>query len=48
MKAIVLSLQRLYRNGKITIEQLQERVVKGTITQEEFEFIISDEVEGNG
>ena len=36
MRAITESLNRLYHNGKITEEVLRARVVKGTISEEEF------------
>ena len=39
MRAITESLNRLYHNGKITEEVLRARVVKGTITEEEFKLI---------
>lgn len=41
MRAVVESLQRLYIAGKITKEQLQVRVDKGTITQAEYDEIIA-------
>lgn len=40
MREIVKSLLRLYREGRITREQLQDRVNKGTITHAEYEEIL--------
>ena len=39
MKAIVESLNRLYKSGRINEDILSSRVVKGTINEEEFKFI---------
>jgi uncharacterized XkdX family phage protein len=39
MKALVESLKRLYEKGRLTDEQLNERVAKGTITEEEYKKI---------
>ena len=39
MKAIVESLNRLYKSGRINEDILRSRVVKGTINEEEFKFI---------
>ena len=39
MKAIVESLNRLYKAGRINEDILRARVVKGTINEEEFKFI---------
>ena len=40
MKAVVMSLKRLYDAGRLTQQQLWERVEKGTITDEEYRYII--------
>lgn len=40
MRKIVESLKRLYDQGRITQEQLADRVEKGTITIEEYNEII--------
>ena len=40
MRAIVESLNRLYHAGKLTEDQLLERVEKGTITEEELQAIL--------
>lgn len=39
MKAIIESLNRLYKSGQITEDILRVRVEKGTINKEEFKFI---------
>lgn len=43
MRAIVESLNRLYKAGRITEEVLRARVEKGTITEEEFAYITGKE-----
>ena len=40
MKAVVMSLKRLYYAGRLTQQQVWERVEKGTITDEEYRYII--------
>lgn len=40
MKAIVMSLKRLYESGRLTQQQVWERVEKGTINDEEYRYII--------
>jgi hypothetical protein len=42
MRILVESLQRLYAKGKLTIEQLKERVRKNTISAEEYEYITGE------
>ena len=42
MRAIVESLKRLYEAGRLSKEQLMERVEKGTITIEEYNYIIGE------
>jgi len=42
VRILVESLRRLYKAGRLTLEQIQERLNKGTITQEEYEYIIGD------
>lgn len=37
---LVKSLTRLYESGKLTKEQIAERVEKGTITHDDYEKII--------
>lgn len=43
MRKIVESLKRLYKQGRITGEQLTERVEKGTITLAEYHEIVGEE-----
>lgn len=43
MKAIVASLKRLYTAGKLDKATLKARVVKGTITEDEYELICGEE-----
>lgn len=40
MRTLVESLKRLYKKGKVTKKKLQEMVDAGTITQEEYDYII--------
>ena len=40
MRTIVESLKRLYEQGRLTQEQLADRVEKGTITIEEYNEIV--------
>lgn len=40
---LVGSLKRLYAVGRVTREQLAERVEKGTITAEDFQTITGEE-----
>jgi len=40
MRQIAESIKRLYDTGKLTAEQVAERVTKGTLTQAEYEEII--------
>lgn len=42
MTILVQSLKRLYNKGRLTKEQIKERVEKGTITQEEYEYIVGE------
>ena len=42
MRMLVQSLKRLYNKGRLTKEQIKERVEKGTITQEEYEYIVGE------
>lgn len=42
MRILVESLKRLYLAGRLTLEQIQQRLERGTITQEEYEYIIGD------
>lgn len=40
MRALVESLRRLYKSGKITAEKVAELLTEGKITEEEYEYII--------
>lgn len=40
MRKIVLSLRRLYESERLTKQQIAERLAKGTITTEEYNYII--------
>lgn len=46
MRILVESMKRLYENGKITKEQLQKRVEKGTVSIDEYNYIVGEEAEG--
>ena len=39
MRTLVESLKRLYEKGRLTKGQVVERVTKGSITSEEYEYI---------
>lgn len=41
MRAIAESLKRLYKAGRLTKEQIWDRMKKGTITEAEYNEIIS-------
>ena len=43
MKAVVESLKRLYDSGRLSQQQIWERVEKGTITDVEYRYIIGQE-----
>lgn len=42
MSILVKSLKRLYESGRLTKVQIRERVAKGTITEEEYEYITGE------
>lgn len=42
MKTLVESLKRLYTKGRLTKAQIAERVTKGTITEDEYEYITGE------
>lgn len=42
MRILVESLRRLYKAGRLTLEQIQARLEKGTITQAEYDYIIGE------
>lgn len=45
-RIIIESLKRLYADGRITKEQVLDRVDKGTITWEDYEVIVNEKSEG--
>lgn len=45
MRAVVESIKRLYEQGRLTNEQLVERVEKGTITLAEYNSITGEDSE---
>ena len=42
MRAHIEPFKRLYQAGKLTDEQLQQRLTDGKITDEEYQYIIAD------
>lgn len=42
MSTLVESLKRLYKKGSLTKQQIRERVEKGTITEEDYEYITGE------
>lgn len=42
MKILVESLKRMYKKGTLTKEQIEERVAKGSISVDEFEYITGE------
>lgn len=42
IKTLVESLKRLYLAKRLTFEQMKQRVVKGTIDEETFEYITGE------
>lgn len=45
MRVLINSLKRLYKAGRLTKEQIKERVTKGTITEDEYEEITGEPYE---
>ena len=45
MKMLVESLKRMYKKGTLTEEQIAERVTKGSISTEEYQYITGKEYE---
>lgn len=41
MSILVESLKRLYLSNRLTIKDIEERKTKGTINEEEFNYIIN-------
>lgn len=51
MRTLVESLKRLHEKGKLTREQVEERVAKGSISADEFQYITGEEyvaLDGSG
>lgn len=46
MSILVNSLTRLYKSGRLTKEQVVDRVKKGTITEDEYADITGETYEG--
>lgn len=46
MSTLVESLKRLYKSGRLTKEGVADRVRKGTITEEEYEYIVGEPYDG--
>lgn len=46
MKMLVESLKRMYKKGTLTEEQIAERVTKGSISEEEYEYITGEKYSG--
>lgn len=42
MRTVVESFKRLYNSGKLTREQVEERVDSGKISAEEYEYITGE------
>lgn len=41
MRELVKSLKRLYLSNRLTIEDIEKRKTKGTINEEEFNYIVN-------
>lgn len=41
MNVLIDSIKRLYKNGQITTEKINELLEKGTITQNEYMYILN-------
>lgn len=42
MRILALSFKRLYEKERLTAEQIKERLDNGTITEEEYAYIIGE------
>ena len=42
MRIVILSFKRLYDKERLTAEQIKERLDNGTITEEEYAYIIGE------
>lgn len=45
MSTLVESLKRLYKKGRLTKQQIKDRVTKGTINEKEYEYIVGEPYE---
>ena len=45
MKMLVESLKRMYKKGTLTKEQISERVAKGSISADEYEYITGEKTD---
>ena len=43
MRTLVESLKRLYESGRVTKDQLNKRVEKGIILQQEYDYIVGEQ-----
>lgn len=43
MSILIESLKRLYNKGTLTMEQIRQRVDKGTISESDFKYITGEE-----
>lgn len=48
MKMLVESLKRLYKRGTLVKRQIKERVTKGSISTQEYEYITGEKFSGGG
>ena len=46
MRILAESMKRLYNAGKVTVEQIKERVKNGIISSEEYEYITGEMYDG--
>ena len=42
MRVHIESFKRLYKNNKLSLEALQERLNNGKITKEEYDYIVNE------
>ena len=43
MRILIESLKRLYESGRVTKDQLNKRVEKGIISQQEYDYIVGEQ-----
>ena len=48
MKTLVESLKRMYKKGILTKKQIAERIAKGSISADEYEYITGEKFSGGG